>query len=107
MAPPRLRAVSQAHPQQVLWLHYEHMVAHPTRCIRQLAGFLELEVSEAAVGRIAAAVQMEEAKRRYLSHEGMGMMLKRGECGVWAEEKYFSEKDHASFEVRLEIAGHL
>ena len=84
-------ATAQAHPEQVHWVCYEDLVRSPEAQVRSLAAFLELGVSDAAVRRVAAATRLDEAKRRYLSHEGMGMMLKRGEAGVYRE--YFDGVD--------------
>eukprot|EP00966_Prymnesium_polylepis_P160081 3700619-Prymnesium_polylepis.1 len=82
-------AVAQAHPTQVLWLTYEQLVREPASHLRALAAFLGLQVTDDALGRVEAAVQLPEAKRRYLEMEGMRMMLKRGECGVYRE--YFDD----------------
>ena len=92
-------STAQAHPAQVLWICYEDLLREPSLQLRRLATLLELVVSDAGVARISAAVQLDEAKRRYLSHEGMKMMLRTGGSGRYRE--YFSAADLAFFDEEV------
>ena len=56
-------------------------------------------MSDAAYARVSAAVAMEEAKRRYLSHEGMKMMLRTGGSGRYKD--FFSKSDLDFFEAEV------
>ena len=92
-------ATAQSHPSQVLWLCYEDLVREPLAGLRSLANLLEVSVSDAAYARVSATVTMEESKRRYLSHEGMKMMLRSGECGRYKD--FFSKSDLEFFDAEV------
>jgi len=92
---------AQACPDQILWLIFEDMLLEPEKAVRQLATFLDVDVTDETVQHVSTVFGFAELKRRF--GPAFGPLLRTGRVG--SHKDFFSADDYRR--IRRDVIGPL
>ncbi|NEQ78112.1 MAG: sulfotransferase domain-containing protein [Okeania sp. SIO2C9] len=88
--------------QQVLYLTYEELQKNIKTCLRKLAAFLEIKVSEEVIDKVAIGSRLDEMKKNdkancnwMIINQNEAPHLRKGIVGDW--RNYFTDKQNQRF----------
>ena len=109
------------HPKQILFLHYERMLADPHHAVRQVATFLDVRLSDDQVENVVKRSSFKNMKKDHeqqmsdyekktgsiTRRPGESQHFRKGQAGTWRE--VFSQEESANLDhlyaIRMADSG--
>ncbi|XP_076115733.1 sulfotransferase 1C4-like isoform X1 [Mytilus galloprovincialis] len=91
------------HPGLIYTCYYEDMKKNPTKEIKKLADFLEINVTDETVEGIAKATTFDNMQKnkmdgsKFVSVDGQGFIYRKGEIGDW--KNYYTVAQNERYEA--------